>query len=1544
MYGVQAKADRLAERARSMSPTKSSSHAGTPYPTHSPFNLPTQDDSTKSTLDLVQLAVNPNIRVDGSRSVSSVSLNPDDLEHEASPQSLRQIPSKISGSSNVASSTALNPQRMGTFSWQQRHTKARSRTLSVVSTENGATQVTNNSLLVEEPLSRNQIAQSLLMKDPTWFRQTEDRGFGSAGYRRIEDENGLEAVISNGRTRFAGLSRDTSLEPENLSDPASEPIRSASPLLDAGVRNESNGENRYSSFTPRSSGGIALSPLPILSSQILQPRLSNSSSYLGEERSVITRAPAMSPSQGRISPERLERAHSPTKGLGGFVQSAMLKRSDSVNKRWSTQAATGLSRGNSVVNSRNGNESSRQATSGPGIPKKFKPTSPSRENSPLPPSRPGSSNNASTITISLPRTEKSVLNTISLVTSYRTEPNLDIERISSSLPLKAAPLLTKDQDGSSAEIANKPASPSKRWSPTKASWLEKALNKPESPKPRTVAPHQPSWMMDISKAKQQRGSVDLGRSGTSKEVIDRSLARSPSPGFQNRPQSVEAPGRAFTSRVAIRNRGQTLDETDSTRSVEQLVAVENIVQDGLLDEDAMAMNQAVEIKNQAERDGSPSHPISFQLSTTEEGVPSLESGLLPLPKQDSPPPSTPSIEGLQVRNRLVSTSDKKPKPETPPKKDFRSGLKTRPILDGRQTREEVEFKNVFGKLKRTETQNYVAPDELKENILRGKAGLAATGGPKKTERRDELRESILRQKEAMKTGAPPGIPKKPRGVSVLQDRDSPLPEAITKRLGLIKSESRSTDASTNTQDEVERVSIAKPGGRAEFQPLRVKLKPTVPEKRQTTTNTQTVLPANSKPGDQFSSSLAGLLKRGPSSLANISKPDGSGNPIVLVGNTISADSMDEHSTSGHSLTHMTKSRAKGPKRRLPQSAKLDAKKIEITSNTIRNEEPGAPEMPQNPTPEETSPSFLALNILEPRPPPSISNTNQTPSQLLPQRRLSAETSLVKKIRLTPSKARPEVKESPFAQSRTPTPVKQVPTSNPKSEQMINQPIPESTHRKLISPVTDLFRRAPITTEEDLPPESPEKGSSPKLAKRETYELRKSSSPGLSSAMSARSPVISPIRKDDKIFLGEKGLNSLGEQVETIGLGIQTGTNDSTIETPPESSLPSPPIGSLKSKKLPRSPPLPGKKPGLIANRIPSIARPIQERKPPQTCQIRERSRILASFFEEPSSLKPKIAVDTQAILASCRKDDCLDKIKTLRKQIYLMTGGGKLMPVPSHQEHILFEENLYLCIHIFATAGGSRTAEVYLWIGDGVAQPAAEDAHLFARKVAREQNGKLITLQQGNETSNFFQALGGIVITRRGPGSRAESPSRTLATYMLCGRSHAGQIAFDEVDFDTGSLCSGFPFLISARFGKLYLWKGLGSGADELGCARLIGMDLGLTGEIEEVDEGSEPDSFWESLPGGKPRCISMAEDGVPNHWHLKPSCDKYSTRLFSVDVEPTRPKSSSSSFIWGRRGSTPQLESTDFSAQIRELCPFTQRDIEKDGVYVLDSFFEIFL
>ena len=173
---------------------------------------------------------------------------------------------------------------------------------------------------------------------------------------------------------------------------------------------------------------------------------------------------------------------------------------------------------------------------------------------------------------------------------------------------------------------------------------------------------------------------------------------------------------------------------------------------------------------------------------------------------------------------------------------------------------------------------------------------------------------------------------------------------------------------------------------------------------------------------------------------------------------------------------------------------------------------------------------------------------------------------------------------------------------------------------------------------------------------------------------------------------------------------------------------------------------------------------------------------------------------------------------------------------------------------------------------------------------------------------------------------------------MLCARRHVGQIAFDEVDFSTATLCKGFPYIVFTPPNKLYLWKGSGSGADELGCARLIGMDLGLTGEIEEIDEGQEPPSFWQCFP------TSRTNIDAP-YWELKSNCEQYTTRMFTIDTEYLRPKSNSSYLSWGRRGSAPTTDDNGTAtAVVKELMPFAQADMAEDGVYLLDAFFEIFV
>ncbi len=1440
---------------------------------------------------------------------------------------------------------------------------ARSRPLSVVSIETSEVESTPStnvarSSLNEEHLSRNQIAESLELNDPAWFRQTEDRGFGSAAYRRNKDDNVLETTPSNARVRLLGLSRDSSLEPEKQSSPTPESVHSESFSLGVTMRGKFNVMDRYSSFASSSLPAGALSPLPTLSSQTFQ-QPSDTSSSVGEEPSAVLRTLAMSPSQGRISPDRLERPHSPTKGLGGFVQSAMLKRSDSVNKRWSAQAGPRLSRGNSVASNRNGYEGSRQAVGEMSASKDSRPPSPSRDTSPFTTSRPGSSLGAVAVTVPDTRIESDVLDTGNSYPCGDSNPGASWEFAKPTLPsLKASPSFVESLEFNDGD--GRPTSPSKKWSPTKASWLENALNKPESPKPRILPPQQPSWMMDISKAKQQRGSLDLGRSGVLKDITAGGSIRSPPPGIANRPRSFR--GLPKRSKSVIAAKPRDMNEIAPIRNAE--ITTSTKPRDQVSDEDTETKNHKVE--NTTMRPHFTSFPTSAKKSETREEP--ISESRSPSLKHNSPAPSTVIAEGLQARSRLASTSTTKPKPQTPPKKDFRLGLKPRRVSNGKESKEEAEFKNVFGKLKRTHTQNYIAPDEFKNNILRGKAGLAMTGGPLKTERRDELKESILKQRETMKGGALPGIPKKPRGISALEDRVSPPPEAIARRLGLTKPESMLSSAGARSLEEGGKPP-AKPEGLAELMSMGNKPRLGLPEKQRTTSaGSQRNLPANGKLGDRFTSSLAGLLSRGPSPIASAGNSDVLTNPSIFIGQTSMEAQNDAEMISGQYLTHLTKSRARGPKRRLPQTKEPDTTDFtqdQGLSTFTLEAEPGVSEVvTQRPSTAKTPSSApLSTSKSDIGPVAKISDNNRKSSQSLLLRAPSADASLLERPKPNSPKAGSSVKESTLAQITTPIAATQKPIVNlnfehsSKQLNLSNAPPANINYRSLYA--GELATNASNKTVEKNELQQPQTKAPTSSIEKENYENPSSQERVMgTTAVSGKSPAQDPSlaaqirpsirlpgRKNEESALENGSPNPTRETEKPIGLGIQTAFIGSIVKARLDRNLPSPPIGSPNGPSLPKSPPLPGKKPPSIASDVPSSTRQISKKYDhSQIAQTPGPSSPLVGFLRQASSPNPKINVDTQSVLASRSENDGSDKIKTLRKQMYVVTGGGRLLPVPSHQEHILFEENLYLCTHIFGTLVGTRMAEVYLWVGDGVAQSAAEDAQLFARKVAKENNGKLITLNQGKETSTFFQALGGIVITRRGSGSRGDSPSRTSATYMLCGRRHGGQIAFDEVDFNARSLCSGFPYIISARFGKLYLWKGSGSGADELGCARLIGMDLGLTGEIEEVDEGCEPDAFWESVPGGRSQKIPAPEAGMSHHWHLKPSCHKYATRLFSVDVEPTRPKPNPSNFMWGRRGSTPQEETMSLNAHIREIIPFTQKDISQEGLFVFDAFFEIFL
>ncbi len=1319
--------------------------------------------------------------------------------------------------------------------------------------------------------------------------------------------------------RLPGMSRETSIEPEKDRNPPDESVRSSPPSREGSVKDTPSWNHRYSSSAVVSSTTGIRSPLPTSSSQRFDPPPSDTTSSHDGDALTAGRVLAMSPSQGRISPEHFDRPASPTKGLGGFVQSAMLKRSDSVNKRWSAQPGTGLSRGNSIASNRSGYDGSRSIRGSTSPYKEPRLGKLSSDNSPTSKSRPGSSH--SNITVTQQQTEEERPGTPSSMTSSKAEIPSNNGFIKPALPhQRSITSVTEAREDDQAKAwleKSPPVSPNKRWSPTKASWLENAINKPDSSRTKAPPPQQPSWMAEINRAKQQRGSVDFSKVETHKEVATSGLIRSPPMGGASKPHSIGGLPMGFSAGLAKKPKADASNTQVSTPFSSKDI-----------ESDETSRNSAGPLP-------SSKTPILVEDLVESRGSTPEGKGLAE--------PSLVNSNTTSMNLRKESPSPLKPKPETPPKKDFRSNLKTRQVSAEKETNEDAEFKNVFGKLKRTQTQNYVAPDELKHNILRGKAGLAMTGGPKKTERKDEFKESLLKQKEAMKAGLPPGVSRKASGNSVTKE-DPPTPEAIFKKKGLTRSDSALSNGNAKTEK-----TSSKPEAIAKLERLREKPKPTLPETKPSAPSLLHKEPTTkSKLENNFTSSLAGLISRGPSPVASNLKPSQAMNPSALSeSGPSSMNNNDNDSAIGPQLTHMTKARARGPKRRLPKSVTEDPAAESSTSATGSEPKKRFPETPSqgNPSIAKSQLSSVFPERSETRPLASISNNgNRKASQPnTPRKPSTSIVSLEKTQAISPSSP----KESLEGDTKPSAAIKPKPETSMKDDQIRkpsappSQPLPPTPATPLKVQGSQVSPSRPNLGQENQRNEAKEDYQPPPSVRNAAVTWEQS--PALNSRQHtrAKSPIKLPTRKDEAIALEEAGL-AREEAEAPVGLGIQTIRKQPEIATPLDRNLPSP------SPRSPKSPPLPAKKPASIANRVVSNS-PLPKAKPEHLSSLvsktSDAASLFAEYFNEIPNSSGRVNIDTQSILASRSSGAGSNKIKTLRKQIWEVTGDGKSVAVPSHQEHILYEESMYLCTHVFGNAAGTRNTEVYLWCGDGVPTSAAEDAHLFAKKVAKDSNGKLVILQQGKETSNFFEALGGIVITRRGSSSRADAPSSAGAMYMLCGRRHVGQIAFDEVDFDPRSLCPGFPYIISARFGKLYLWKGSGSSADELGCARLIGMDLGLTGEIEEIDEGREPSSFWEAFTGGKPKTAGITGvNGKAQHWHLKPSCEKYTTRLFSVDLETPRSKFGSG-FSWARRGSAPSSEEGAVpTAQIREIKPFTCSDLVDDGVFVLDTFFEIYV
>ncbi|KAI4725146.1 hypothetical protein E4T49_07105 [Aureobasidium sp. EXF-10728] len=1390
---------------------------------------------------------------------------------------------------------------------------------------------------------------------------------------------------------------------------------------------------------------------------------------------------------------RLDRPSSPTKGMGGFVQSAMLKRNDSVNKRWSVTAGPStLTRNDSTASFR------------------------SAANADDTPARPSSSH--------------------STISNLNIAPDSDLkedkpERSATTRHSRSRSMASfSGQEPIPEGLMSPPLSPNKRWSrsPTKASWLESALTRPDSPKPlASPQSNQPSWMADLAKAKQQRGTAEasplqenidaakaqdtptFGQGLLKRSSMRNTPTHSPSasrnvtPPTKAKPISLagksalpdpSTPSLDLTPKLSGKpkpERQEPAKEVPKKEDIEQNFSEE---QDPVDNDNLGERKEGTPKKEEATKPHpSKSSALSSRLTEKEPLEPAASKPIALSPVPTLPP----KLKGTDSVNSTVSSSPRFPalkspelrsgefkspelKQETTPKTDFRSGLKSRSGTIGAQSEQEPEFKALFGKLKKAQTEKYVAPDELKSNILRGKAGLSLSAGPQKTERRDELKESLLKKKEEMNKAAaekpapepkispaPSSVPealsirkqlgrpsstlnvpapakshrditpealsfhKNLRGkakVPVPEKRSSVIEKAEPKRASIEAEPSaavvdeKPTDAapiSSKAEDksEPEAKEITEPQKRELPKPARQEL-PKAVQQESSKPQVQT-RPMSNKIADRFNPALAGLLARGPPSASNTPP---SGTPFSPPSITRVSSAQDEPGE-GSQLTHMTKSRAKGPKRRKPKSSAPEAvpepertlskaavpeKQVSSITNEPEKRMSSAPSVPEKrissinsaksidlpspsspvtktpaqPRPKSAAVRAASINLSKPpvaevekpeTPTPTKSMTFPPVRSDKPATPVSARSSLeaataagaekpkpitpAKPIQSTPSSTSTDKPETPASFK---LPLRTSSAGSPMSTKHVPNPIsPPSTSRQPSGFSRPLPGKAlpgmttavPKSQDKPLPPLNTTEADKENQSFSSVKGAASMWGKPAQTTPQKRAPIELPTRKDEEAAMLSAGLLSNSplryNASPKTGLGITEDVINQPKRTNGHEQVQSPSA---------RIPPKPAKSSRVVSGQLSAKDLPHL----PNMLDL-PAGRELADFFGviPQSNNQLQLNTDTQTVLGSRSGES--DKIKTLRNSIQEIKSDGTLIPLPAQQEHILYENSMYICTHIFYTANMTRMAEVYLWCGDRISESTIQETQVHAKRIAREagvgqRSTQLYIIDQAREPANFFQALGGIVITRR--GSRAENLKEP---YMLCGRPHMGHIAFDEVDRSKNSLCSEYPYIIARPITlqetKIWLWKGSGCVATAIGSTRLISMDLNPGGGFTEVDEGKETAEFLAEIHDSADSSICQS----PALW--KGKCGNWehsSVRLFRIEAKE-KPKQTAASLFtsyFSRRPSwsapkspNPDQPNSDgsskspnaeFEASISEIAPFTQDDLEPEGCYVLDANSEI--
>lgn len=459
----------------------------------------------------------------------------------------------------------------------------------------------------------------------------------------------------------------------------------------------------------------------------------------------------------------------------------------------------------------------------------------------------------------------------------------DAGRVGRSMPFSPPPSAGSAkpelQGTTTRRDASPPASPTKtynqkRWSPTKNTWLSGAIEK--LPGQIAASPTQNVFQPPVgslNRSPTREGSFRKGETSPSRENSLR--------------ESREERIRARLAAQAVPRRNSQATEKPDLRSafIKPTVNPKPLSLASKTEKD-----EAAAVDSATEPEPSPEEPkeiAKYDEPEQQEEETAVSEPTSAEEKRASNPPEKPAQK--PVFERFTSNTT----PVDPRE------LRTRQMSFDEKA--DVPFLGARSQLRPSRTQNYRAPDELKETILAGKAGLISKGGPQNYKAPNELKQRVLAAKGSLHAS---GGPQKLVRPDPLKEQVASARGAL-KQSGIVLSPTKpfvapkpQSIAGATGSDAKPRPPMKEPS-KSTFDVHSEKSDDPIPPKPVPVK--QPSAPGRlEKPGglaDRFNPGLAGLIARGPM---------GAPRPGGMPGTSTATDSADDgEPKKGPELTHVS---------------------------------------------------------------------------------------------------------------------------------------------------------------------------------------------------------------------------------------------------------------------------------------------------------------------------------------------------------------------------------------------------------------------------------------------------------------------------------------------------------------------------------------------------------------------------------------------------------------------------------------------------------------